>query len=76
MSLMFVGKEKKMTVACDFVFCVYNYNHECSLDKIRICHGGACDMAVNRMHVRDAVKVMEEQYENCLKNMSKNKSKR
>ena len=61
MGLIIRRKEKKMNVTCDFAFCVYNYDHECSLDKIFICDGGVCDMAIDRMKVGLAVKAMEEQ---------------
>lgn len=61
MGLIIRRKEKKMNVTCDFAFCVYNYGHECSLDKISICNGGVCDMAIDRMKVDLAAKAMEEQ---------------
>ena len=61
MGLRIQMKEKKMTISCDFFFCVYNHGHECSLDKIRICHGGVCDMAIDRMKVKDAARIIEEE---------------
>ncbi len=62
MGLTIPRKEKAMIVSCDYAFCAYNYDRQCSLDKICICHGGVCDMAIDRTRLDIAAKVVEEQH--------------